>query len=174
MVTIMEKHNKAIIEAVDKLPETFTWKMLSKKLNVLGYWISPKTVRRRLKNGVVDVKRIDIGLYRKNKVYYYENGDVVGQKPKQTTLEAIAEKTKRPLTISDVENTQHYKALEKQYEFFQESAKYRFDKLKEENESLKKELKMHKNLNWLKWLALTYGSLSGLYAIYHIVMEVLK
>lgn len=111
------------------------------------------------------------------------------------TLEAIAEKTKRPLTISEIENTEHYKALEadnerliKEKTQLQESIKrmdvsvrerngelvrLHFD-LKDKNEALIKELKFHKNLNWLKWLAISYGSLSGLYALYHIVMEVLK
>ena len=35
------------------------------------------------------------------------------------TLEAIAEKTKRPLTISEIENTEHYKALASKNEVMQ-------------------------------------------------------
>lgn len=302
----MTKNDLAVIEAVNKLPETFTWKMLSMKLNTLGYWLSPKTVRKRIYDGVVNVERIDIGLYRK-----------VSKEP-QRTLESIAGKTKqesewvefildgtgkvydgnkyrtkdgfnfeflhpdgiwfrseysnqikeyyesnikpniglfnykhidkitskRPLTLSDIENSEPYKMLKnerdrleasfndiattndvlrgkieelekvieenvdnsyrwndkvkelkeenerliKEKTQLQESIKsmdvsvrerngelvrLHFD-LKDKNEALAKELKFHKNLSWLKRLAISYGSLAVLYALYHIVMEVLK
>ena len=99
-MTLEKRYDKAVIEAVEKLPETFTWKMLSKKLNVLGHYISPKTTRKRITDGVVNVERIDIGLYRKktednassgNKPiqYFFEGGEKMVVRPK--TLETIAE-----------------------------------------------------------------------------------
>lgn len=154
-------------KALKELPSSFSKRELDvvlkrNKLGLSGFY-------NCLNKGTLKVERKTKGVYDKISDTLFNDQHIeqlTGQKP--ITLKPIAEKTKRPLTISEIENTEHYQNLRSRVEELEGTIEenvdnsYRWnDKVKElkaENEALRSSIKDYENdgVNFYrKWDELT-------------------